>query len=171
MISKNMENMLNEQINAELFSANLYLSICSYFQDQDLDGFANYFRVQSKEELFHASKQFDYIHAVGGKVTMKAIEAPETEFKSIIHTFEVTLTHEKKVTKSINNLVKLALSENDFATHNFLQWFIAEQVEEEASITNILKKLEMIGGNSSALYLLNTELGQRTFTEPKTNLK
>ncbi|MCO4294607.1 ferritin [Solitalea sp. MAHUQ-68] len=166
MISKNMENMLNEQINAELFSANLYLSICSYFQDQELDGFANFFRVQSKEELFHAGKQFDYIHAVGGKVTMKGVGAPETDFKSIIHAFEVTLAHEKKVTASINGLVKQALTENDYATHNFLQWFIAEQVEEEASISNLLKKLQMIGDNSSALYLLNTELGQRTFVEP-----
>lgn len=168
MISKNMENMLNEQINKELFSANLYLSICSYFQDQDLDGFANFFRIQSKEELFHASKQFDYVHDVGGKVTIKAVDAPETEFNSTIHAFEVTLAHERKVTASINELVKQALAESDFATHNFLQWFIAEQVEEEALVNNLLSKLRMIGDNSSALYLLNAELAQRTFVEPVT---
>src|SRR2546428_4217725 len=165
MISKAMEKLLNEQINKELYSANLYLSMCSYFKDLELDGFANYYRIQSKDELFHASKQFDYMHDIGGKVTMMAVDAPETEFKSIIHVFQLTLEHEKTVTTSINNLVKHALSENDFATHNFLQWFIAEQVEEEASIANLLKKLEMIGDNSSAMYLLNTELGKKVYKE------
>ncbi len=163
MISKKMEKLLNEQINKEIFSSNLYLSMCSYFLDKELDGFANFFRVQAQEELFHANKQFDYVHNVGGKVSMMAVEAPETNFKNIIHVFELTLKHEQLVSKSINNLVKNALAENDYATHAFLQWFITEQVEEEANVNNLLSKLKMIGDNSSALYLLNTELKARVF--------
>lgn len=166
MISKKMEKLMNEQINKEIFSANLYLSICSYFKEQELDGFANFFRIQSKEELFHADKQFDYLHEVGGSVTMQAVDKPETNFKSIIQAFEITLKHEESVTKSINNLVKNALEEHDYATHTFLQWFITEQVEEEAQMNNLLRKLKMIGDNSSALYLLNAELAQRTFAPP-----
>lgn len=168
MISKKLEKMLNEQYNKEVYSSNLYMSICSYFLDLELDGFANFFRIQAQEELFHANKQFDFIHEIGGKVEIEALDKPETKFKSIVHAFEVTLKHEKHVTKSINDLLKASLAENDFATHTFLQWFITEQVEEEAQITNLLKKLEMIGDNSSALYLLNTELGQRTFS-PEAN--
>jgi ferritin len=164
MISKKMEKLLNEQINKEIYSSNLYLSICSYFLDKELDGFANFFRVQAQEELFHANKQFDYVHDAGGKVTMMAIDAPESNFKSLIQVFEITLKHERMVSQSINNLVKHALSENDYATNAFLQWFLTEQVEEEATVNNLLAKLKMIGDNSSALYLLNTELKSRTFT-------
>lgn len=164
MISKKMEKLLNEQINKEVYSSNLYLSICSYFLDKELDGFANFFRVQAQEELFHANKQFDYVHDAGGKVTMMAIDAPESNFKSLIQVFEITLKHERMVSQSINNLVKHALSENDYATNAFLQWFLTEQVEEEATVNNLLAKLKMIGDNSSALYLLNTELKSRTFT-------
>ncbi len=161
MISEKMSQMLNEQYNKEVYSANLYLSMCSYFLDRDLDGFANYFKVQSQEELLHAEKQFDYIHEVDGKITMMAIDAPPVEFDSIEDCFEQTLSHEKLVTKSIYGLVKQALEEGDFATHTFLQWFITEQVEEEASVKALLMKLRMIGDNSSALYLLNDELLKR----------
>lgn len=167
MISKKMEKMLNEQINKELYSSHLYLSICSYFMDKELDGFANFFRVQAQEELFHANKQFDFVHDVGGKVVMMAVEAPESSFKNIIQIFEVTLKHEQEVSKSINSIAKQAMTENDFATYAFLQWFITEQVEEEATVNNLLAKLRMIGDNSSALYLLNAELKQRTFIPPK----
>lgn len=168
MISEKMEKMLNEQFIKELYSSNLYLSMCSYFMDRDLDGFANFFRVQAQEEMSHAMKQFDFLHHVGGKVTMGNVEAPETKFDSIRQVFEVTLTHERQITASINNLMKQAVSEHDFATHTFLQWFVTEQVEEEASIQMLLRKLEMIGDNSSALYLLNTELAARKFTGPVT---
>ncbi|MCL4152431.1 UNVERIFIED_CONTAM: hypothetical protein GTU68_006670 [Idotea baltica] len=165
MISEKMEQMLNDQYNKEVFSAHLYLSMCSYFLDRDLDGFANYFRIQSKEELQHAEKQFDYVHDVDGKITVGAVDAPDTEFKSIIDCFEQTLAHEKLITQSIYGLVRQALEEGDFATHTFLQWFITEQVEEESSVKALLKKLEMIGDNSSALYLLNDELLKRVLEE------
>lgn len=163
MINKRMESLLNEQINLEMYSANAYWSMCSWFLDKDLDGFANYFKVQAKEELFHAEKQFNYIHDVGGKVTIKTIQEPAAEFNSVLEVFEITLEHERAVTKSIGNLIKAALEENDFATHTFLQWFVTEQVEEESTVSQIISKLKMIGDNSSALYLLNTELAQRTF--------
>ncbi len=161
IISKKIEKMLNDQFIRELYSANLYLSICSYYSDQDLDGFANFFRIQAQEEMSHAMKQFDYVHTVDGKVTMTEISAPQNNFNSIQHAFEVSLAHEQEVTRSIHEIVKAAIDESDFATHAFLQWFVTEQVEEEALIKNILRKLKMIGDNSSALYLLNDELLRR----------
>lgn len=162
-MNKRMEKLLNEQVNLEMYSANAYWAMCSWFSDKDLDGFANYFKVQAKEELFHAEKQFNYIHDVGGKVIIGAIQQPESAFNSVLEIFEITLAHEKAVTKSIGNLIKAAFEESDFATHTFLQWFVTEQVEEEATVSQIISKLKMIGDNSSALYLLNTELAQRTF--------
>lgn len=163
-----MQEALVEQIQSELYSINQYLTMASYFLKDDLNGFANFFLVQAQEENFHAMKQFQYLHDVGGSIQIGNIPATVGEFKSIKNVFEVTLAHEKKVTQSISNLIKLALEENDFATHAFLQWFITEQVEEEALVGTILKKLEMIGDNSSALYLLNDELAKRTFTPPPT---
>lgn len=162
MISKKIEKLLNEQLNKEIFSANMYLAVCSYFKNEELDGFANFFRVQSKEELAHADKFFDFIHDVGGVVDMLPVEAPKLKIKSLVHAFEVTLQHEEYVTKSINTIIKAALAESDYATHAFLQWFVTEQVEEEALFNNLLKKLKMVGDNSSALYLLNNELRQRS---------
>lgn len=163
-ISQKMQNALVAQIESELYSVNQYLTMASYFLKDDLNGFANFFLVQAQEENFHAMKQFQYLHNVGGSIALGSIPAPVSEFTSIKNVFEVTLAHEKKVTQSISNLIKLALEENDFATHTFLQWFITEQVEEEAVVGTIIKKLEMIGDNSSALYLLNDELAKRTFT-------
>ncbi|SOE22489.1 ferritin [Spirosomataceae bacterium TFI 002] len=166
MISKKMEQMLNDQYNKEVYSANLYLSMSSYFLDRDLDGFANYFLIQSKEELMHAEKQFNYVHEIDGKITIQAIAAPPATFDSMMDCFVKTLEHEKYVTKSIYDLVEQALAEKDFATHTFLQWFVTEQVEEEATVKNLIKKLEMIGDNSSALFLLNDELLRRTLDAP-----
>lgn len=161
MITKRIEKLLNEQITRELYSVNLYLSISSYFMDMELDGFANFFRQQAQEENVHAMKQFDYIHQVDGKVTLGAIDAPQSEFANIMEAFQVSMKHEQMVTKSIHEIVKAAMEENDYATHTFLQWFVTEQVEEEGLIRNLIRKLEMVGDNSSALYLLNEELGRR----------
>ncbi|MCZ2356797.1 MAG: ferritin [Bacteroidia bacterium] len=165
-ISDKLHEMLNEQIANELYSCNLYLSMASYFLDLELNGFANFFLVQVEEENFHAMRQFKYLHDVDGKLILRAIEAPQTGFKSIKNVFEITMEHEKKVTKSINKMIQQAVKENDFATHTFLQWFVTEQVEEEATVKNILKKIEMVADNSSALYLLNEELSRRTFQKP-----
>lgn len=166
MASEKMLQLLNDQFNRELYSVNLYLSMASYCLSEDLDGFANFYRVQAQEETFHAMKQFDYIHQVEGKVTLQALPQPTSDFKDLIHLFEKTIAHEKEVSKAINTLVQQALSESDFATHTFLQWFITEQVEEESTMHTLLKKLRMIGDNQSALYLMNEELGRRTFTPP-----
>ena len=162
MISNTMEQMLNEQLNKELFSEHLYLSMSAYFKDLNLDGFANFFMIQSQEEHLHAMKQFEYIDQVDGRIKMMAIEAPQNEFEGIQQVFQMTLDHEREVTASINKIVGKAIEEQDFATHQFFQWFIAEQVEEESSIKTILKKIEMVGDNSSAMYLLNDELNKRT---------
>jgi ferritin len=167
MASEKMLQLLNDQINRELYSVNLYLSMASYCLSEDLDGFANFYRVQAQEETFHAMKQFDYIHQVEGKVTMQALPQPPSEFSSLIHLLEQTILHEKVVSKAINELAHLSLTESDFATHTFLQWFITEQVEEENTMQTLLKKLKMIGDNQSALYLMNEELGRRVFTPPK----
>lgn len=167
MASEKMLQLLNDQFNRELYSVNLYLSMASFCLSEDLDGFANFYKVQAQEETFHAMKQFDYIHQIEGKVTMQALAEPPAIFSSLIHLFEETIKHEKEVSKSINQLVQQALSESDFATHTFLQWFITEQVEEENTMQTLLKKLKMIGDNQSALYLMNEELGRRVFTAPK----
>lgn len=153
-----MEKLINDQYHREVFSAHLYFSMCSYFLDQDLDGFANFFKIQAEEELLHAQKQFDYVHQVDGKITMGGIDAPETDFQSILEIFENTLKHEQYITKNINEIVKASLEESDFATHNFFQWFIAEQVEEEALMRTYIAKLKLADGNKSTLYLLNEEL-------------
>ncbi|MFT6849547.1 MAG: ferritin [Sphingobacteriales bacterium] len=165
MISNKIEKLLNEQYNMELFASNAYLSIASYFTDEDLDGMAQFFMVQSKEESAHAEKFFKYIHDAGGKVEMEAIAKPTTKFKSVKQVFEAALTQEKGVTASINKIVKQALGESDYTTHAFLTWFLTEQVEEEAIISNIIKKIERVGDNKSALFLIDNELGKRTFVE------
>ena len=161
MISKQMEKMINDQYHKELFSANQYFAMCSYFLEMELDGFAHFFRVQAEEEMMHAAKQFDYLHEVDGKITMGTIDAPENNFSTILEVFEKTLSHEQYITKSIHQIVKAALEEGDFATHQFFQWFVAEQVEEESIMRTMIGKLKLIDDNKSALYLLNEELLKR----------
>jgi len=157
--------MLNEQFGKELYASNLYLSISSYFDNENLEGFANFFIVQSDEEHGHAMRIFNYLHDVDAKIEMPAIAKPPAKFKSTVHAFEETLKQEKQNSKDIYNVVKQALKENDFATHTFLQWFITEQVEEEASVKRILEQLYMIGNNKSALFLLDKDLASRKVGE------
>lgn len=161
MIKKEMEALLNEQFHREMYAAMQYLAISSHFEDKNLDGFAHFFRIQAQEELSHAMKQFDYLHQVDGKIEMKAIPQPQTEFGSNIEVFEFTLKQEMSVTENINKLMKSAVDLGDFATQTFLQWFVQEQVEEEDLVRNILQKLKLVGDNTSTLYLLNEELKNR----------
>ncbi len=161
MISKKMLNAINQQINAEMYSGYLYLSMSAWCSDQNLDGFAKWFRIQYGEEWEHAMKMYDYINEQQGKVTLKAIDAPTVEFKSIKEIADMQLEHEKKVTGLIRNLVTLAREEKDYATEIFLQWFIKEQVEEEAKADQIIKKLEMIGSAKHLIYMLDKEMGKR----------
>lgn len=160
---------LNKQLNAELYSAYLYLSMSAHFESMSLKGFANWMRVQTQEEMTHAMKFYTYINERGGKAIMAAIDGPPTEWPSPLAVFDETLKHEQKVTSLINNLVNLAIAESDHATNNFLQWFIAEQVEEEASAGEVLDQLKLVKDSPEALLLLDRELGTRIFTPPATN--
>lgn len=161
MINKEMEALLNAQFHREMTAAMQYLAISSYFEDENLDGFAHFFRVQAQEEMGHAMKQFDYLHTVGGKITMQPIPQSRVEFGTHEEAIEFSLQQEQQVTADINHLMKNAVQYGDFATQTFLQWFVTEQVEEEDTVRTILHKLRMVGDNSSALYLLNEELKSR----------
>lgn len=169
MISKEINKLINEQIAKEQYAAQYYLSMSAWFSNRDLEGIANYFRVQCKEELMHADKMFDYLLDVGGEIILGEIPSPPHSFDSEQDVFEKALEHEKLVTKSIFNIVKKANEEGDFATVSFLQWFINEQVEEESSATLLVSKSKMVKDNPSALYLFDQELAQRVFTPAAEN--
>ncbi|GEN72675.1 ferritin [Chryseobacterium lathyri] len=168
MISEKIATLINEQIAHEQYAAQYYLSMSAWFSGKDLDGIANYFRVQSKEELMHADKMFDFLNDVGGEIIIGEIAKPPHEFENATDIFEKALEHEKKVTRSIFNIVKNANDEGDFATTSFLQWFINEQVEEEASASQYVTKIKMVCDNPSALYLFDQELSQRVFVSATT---
>ncbi|MBS3742236.1 MAG: ferritin [Candidatus Cloacimonetes bacterium] len=164
MISKNLEKAINEQINKELYSEYLYMAMAAYLDANDLDGFAHFFKMQGDEERFHAMKLYNFLDERGGRIILKAIEKPDHEFDSVIDIFEKAYKHEQYVTKLINNLMDLAIKENDHATKSMLDWFVDEQVEEEASMEHLLNKLKMIGGKGNGMLMLDKELGTRTFT-------
>jgi ferritin len=166
MISKKLENAINYQINRELFSEYYYLSMASYFNSVGLSGFENFFLIQVEEERFHAMKMYKFLNEKGGKVTLQAIEEPKTNFKSPLEVFELAYKHEKLVSKLINDLMDLAIEENDHAAKNHLNWFVDEQVEEEDSMDTIVNKLKLIDGGGYGLLMLDNELGQRSFTPP-----
>ncbi len=162
----NIQKAINAQINAELYSAYLYLAMSAYFQSINLSGFANWVRVQALEEETHAGRFFDYINERGGRATLEAIEKPQIEWNSPLDVFEAVYAHELKVTAMINELVDLALQEKDHATYNMLQWFVSEQVEEESSADAIVQKLKLIGNEGHGLFLIDQELAQRAFIMP-----
>jgi len=157
-----MEKAFNEQLNAELYSSYLYLSMAAYFEATNLPGFANWMSMQSQEEYTHSMKFYSYINQVGGRVELDTIEKSGFEWKSPLVVFEASLEHEKYITKRINDLVDLAIEEKDHAANNFLQWFINEQVEEEeANVGNIVDKFRLISEEKGGLFLLDRELGAR----------
>ena len=166
MIKKVIEDAINDQINAELYSGYLYLSMSAYFEDMNLPGMANWMRVQEGEERFHAMKFYNYLVERGGRVMLKSIDGPETDWESPVEVFKASYEHEQKVTGMINDLMDLAIKERDHATTSMLNWFVDEQVEEEASASEIYEKLIMIGDNRSALFMLDKELGTRVLAEP-----
>ena len=166
MLKENVQDALSGQLSAEMYSSYLYLSMSSYFSSTGLAGFANWMRVQAKEELMHAMKFYDYINERGGRIVLKPVEGPPTEWKSPLDAFEHTFRHEQMVTGLINGLVDLAIEEKDHATNNFLQWVVSEQVEEEASAGAVLQKVNRVGENTSSLFMLDSELAQRIFTPP-----
>jgi len=166
MLKKNVEKALNQQINAELYSAYLYLSMNAHFQALNLKGFANWMRVQAMEEFTHADKFSAYVLDRGGHVVLTAIDSPPVTWKSALVVFQETYKHEQKVTGLINALVDLAINEKDHATNNFLQWFVNEQVEEEANADALVQQLKLIGEAGQGLLMLDRELAQRVFTPP-----
>ena len=161
MLNKKIEKAINKQINAELWSAYLYLSMSAYFECINLSGFANWMRVQAQEEVGHAMRFYKYVIERRGRITVSAITAPPVNWKSPLNAFEDAFKHEQKVTGMINDIANLAAAEKDHATANVLQWFIDEQVEEELSTDAIVQKLKMIGTNTGGLYMLDRELSQR----------
>ena len=169
MISTTMATALNEQIKWEMYSANLYLGMSAYMQDAGLTGFAHWMRIQYQEETAHALKLYDFLLARGGQVVMLPIDAPAAEWANVLEVFEATLAHEQEVTRRINELVRLAKEEKDFATDIFLHWFVSEQVEEEETVKDIISKLRLIKGEGQGMLLLDKDLGSRVFTPPPAN--
>lgn len=162
MISKKMVEAINEQINKELYSAYLYLSMSAWFEEQSLGGMANWMHEQAKEEYDHAMRFFKFLVERGAQVILTAIAQPEIEFKSPLNAFQMALEHERFVTASINDLMAIAIEEKDYATKSFLYWFIDEQVEEEDSVSAIVDDLKLVGDKGRGLLMINRELGQRT---------
>ena len=168
MISEKMQGAINNQINAEMYSSYLYLSMSAWFEHAGLEGFANWMRVQAQEEMVHAMKMYTFINERGGKVTLQAIDAPPTEWSAPLEIFKAVCDHEAKVTGLINGLMKVAREENDNASIIFLEWFVTEQVEEEKSAGDWVKNLQLIGENGHGLFMLNREALARVFTPPAT---
>jgi ferritin len=165
MISKKMQLAIEEQVNAEIWSAYLYLSMSAYFERQNLRGFANWMRIQWQEEISHAMKFFDYVHSRGGEIYLKPIAAVQTEWSNALDVFTETLKHEKHVTSLINNLANIAVEEKDHASNSMLQWFINEQIEEEDNAEQIIVQLKMTGDNGFGLLMLDREMASRVFVD------
>jgi ferritin len=166
MINKKMEAALNKQINAELYSAYLYLSMNSFFHSVNLQGFANWMRVQALEEMTHADKFYKFVVDRGGRVLLDAIDKPPIKWASPLAVFEEVYRHEQKVTSLIHSLVDLAIREKEHATNTMLQWFVNEQVEEESNADTIVQQLKLIGDNGYGILMLDRELAQRVFIPP-----
>ncbi len=166
MISNKMQEALNDQITAEFYSAHLYLSMSAFLESIDLPGFAHWMRIQYQEEVSHGMKMFDYVIERDGRAVVMAIKAPQSKWDDVLSVSEAVLEHEHKVTGLINNLMDVALSEKDHAASIFLQWFVNEQVEEEATAKGIVQQLKMLGDSRAGLFQVDRELSQRVFTPP-----
>ena len=164
-IGKAMQDAMNEQINKEFFSSYLYLSMAAYFEDKNLMGFAHWMRLQADEEREHAMKFYNFILDRGGRVLLKAIDAPATEWKSNLEVAEQVAEHEAKVTASINGLYELAFQEKDYPAQTMLQWFITEQVEEEKNAAELVAKLRLIEERGTAVLMLDHRLSKRSGEE------
>lgn len=171
MLSQKMQGALNAQINAEMWSAYLYLSMSMAAADKGLKGVANWFAIQFKEEQDHAQILINYLLSRGGRVLLEPIVAVDTEWDSVLAMFEQTLTHEQKVTSLINDLYNLAIEEKDHATRSMLTWFVDEQVEEEDSAREIIDQLRMIDCNKLGLYMIDKEMAARVYSTPSPLVK
>jgi ferritin len=163
IMDKKLVKGMNDQINFELYSSYLYLSMASYLKSLNLNGFSNWMDVQVKEELAHTTRFYNFLHDRGEEVVLEAIARPEGKWNSPLEVFQDALKHEKKVTERINKLTNMAAELSDHASSNFLQWFVNEQVEEEANVVNVIEQIKLVGG---ALFMLDRELSQRVFVDP-----
>lgn len=163
MLKDNVLEKLNEQLKFELASAYVYFSMAAYFESISLKGFANWMAVQAQEELSHVVRIFNYVNDKGARVRTYALDAPKNDWGSPLDAIQDAYGHECMISEKINECVTLALEENDHSTNTFLQWFVAEQVEEEANADDLVQKLKLIGDNSSGLFLLDQELQKRKF--------
>jgi len=161
MIKDKVLKALNKQLNEELYSSYAYLAMSAHFSSLSLDGFAHWFRLQSQEEYGHAMKILDYINARNGKVSLMKVDPPKAGWKNPHSVFKEAYDQEVSVSKSINDIVDLALSEKDYATNNFMQWFVSEQIEEESTASKLLNRFNLIGDNKNGLLILDRELGMR----------
>ena len=166
MIDKKMEKAINDQINAELYSAYLYFSMAAYFDSINLKGCSSWMRVQTMEEQTHIKKFYDYLSSRGGRVLLSKIAAPPSEWDSPLAVFEHVLEHEQMVTGRINDLVDLSVKLKDHATNSFLKWYVDEQVEEEESADGVIQSLKLNENNPGGLFMIDKELAQRTFVPP-----
>lgn len=164
MLTKKLQDALNEQINKEFFSEYMYLSMSAYLESIEMEGFANYFNVQAQEEHFHAMKMFNFVHDKGGRVILKPLGEPKANFKSVLKVIEEALEHERFITKSINELMDVAIKENDHSVKSFLDWYVDEQVEEEATMGRLIAKLKLINGEGLGLLTIDNELLSRKFS-------
>ncbi|HID33386.1 MAG TPA: ferritin [Anaerolineae bacterium] len=166
MFSERLQAAINDQINAEYYSAYLYLSMAAYLEYKDLPGMAHWMRMQYEEEVFHALKFFDFMNDRGARVILRAIDAPPSDFGSVEEVFAEVLAHEQKVTALIHNLYKLAVEENDYPTQSLLQWFIDEQVEEEKAASDVLARVRMVKDYPPGILMIDDALGQRPAPTP-----
>jgi ferritin len=166
MLSKKLLDALNKQINDEYYSSYIYQSMVAYFEDMNLDGCAHWMKMQAEEEHLHALKIFNYVVERGGRVELFAIDAPPGGWDSARAAFEAALEHEKLMTEKISKLADLAIEERDHATNNLMQWYVSEQVEEEANVDDILKKLDLMGDTGTGLFLMDRELKSRPAPAP-----
>jgi ferritin len=164
MISQKIVDALNSQLNKEIFSSYLYLSMSAYFEGKNLSGMSQWMKMQSQEEYEHAMKFYDFILKTGGVIKLEAIDAPQTDWDSPLNIFEDSLDHEKFISKSIYELMDLAIEEKDHPTKSFLQWFVDEQVEEEDTVQQIVENFKMIGASKGGLFMLDRELGSRSIS-------
>ncbi len=166
MLNARMREALNDHMAKEFYSAYLYMSMSAHSSSTGLKGFATWFMVQYHEEMAHAMTIYDYLNRQGAKVRLLEIKEPPSGYDSMLDIFEKTLEHERYMTKNINELVDLAIKENDHATKIMMQWFVSEQVEEEDNVDNILKRLKLVGNDANGLFMMDSELGQRVVRMP-----
>ncbi|MFC3772429.1 ferritin [Paenibacillus sp. GCM10012303] len=164
MLSQALLDKLNDQMNYEFYSSQVYLAMAAYCSAESFDGFANFFIVQAEEEKFHAMKIFHFINTLGKRAVVSGMSDPSNEYGSLLDAFDQAYEHEQTVTRRIYDLSDIAWNEREHATINFLKWFIDEQVEEEATFDSIIQKLRRIDKDSNAFYMLDAELAKRTFT-------